>query len=165
MGSDHELREPVKVREAVRADRPWRFLFAHDATAPTCNLLIRAIERSMRNVDIIDAPSIDHALSELEDAMFDACFVCLDLPPAPVGGARLAEQLLREGCPVVLVTRSLRWLPQNAARLRAVPWVTPDASASQVSKVVSEALAEAASRIPGGMERFAREEAFLYSRR
>jgi hypothetical protein len=104
-----------------------------------------SVGRALGDVDIVDAASVDHALEELEDSRFDACFVCLDLPPVPSGGARLAQEVLRDGCPVVLVTRSLRWLPPNAPKLREVPWVTPDAAPNDVAKAVHAALAEAAA--------------------
>jgi hypothetical protein len=56
--------------------------------------------------------------------------------------------MIRQGRPVVLVTRSLRWLPPDATRLRDVPWVPPDAPPGQVAKAVRAALAEAAMSVP-----------------
>ena len=46
---------------------------------------------------------------------------------------------------MILVTRSLRWIPAWAVALRDLPWVTPDATAEEVARAVGEALA---SRVP-----------------
>jgi DNA-binding NarL/FixJ family response regulator len=144
----HEFGDLVIANASLLPQRPWRFLLAHDASAKTCRPLLQSVERALGNVDIVDAASIEHALAELRDSKFDACFVCLDLPPAPTGGARLAQKMMRDGRPVVLVTRSLRWLPQDATRLRDVPWVPPDAQPSDVAKAVRAALADAAKPVP-----------------
>jgi hypothetical protein len=73
--------------------------------------------------------------------------VCLDLPPAPLGGVRLAQEILgKHGLPVILVTRSLRWIPAWAVALRDLPWVTPDASPDEVARAVGDAMA---SLVPG----------------
>ncbi|MCK6588960.1 MAG: hypothetical protein L6Q76_15410 [Polyangiaceae bacterium] len=144
----HEFGDPVVANASLLPQRTWRFLLAHDASAKTCRPLLQSVERALGNVDIVDAASIEHALAELRDTTFDACFVCLDLPPAPVGGARLAQRMVRDGHPVVLVTRSLRWLPPDAKNLRDVPWVPPDAQPSDVAKAVRSALAERALPIP-----------------
>ncbi|MFT3770952.1 MAG: hypothetical protein QM820_36500 [Minicystis sp.] len=124
---------------------------AHDATASTCNPLIDAVEEALGNVDIYESPSIDDArdalrtsvidVPSLADPRFDLAMVCLDLPPAPAGGVRLAQELRRQGLPVVLITRSLRWIPTSAASLRELPWVTPDASPTEVARAVGEAMA------------------------
>lgn len=142
----HEFGDLVEANTSLIPQRPWRFLLAHGANGKTCRPLLQSVERALGSVDIVDAASVEHALAELRDSTFDACFVCLDLPPVPSGGARLAEKVMRERCPVVLVTRSLRWLPANATSLRAVPWVPPDARPSDVEKAVRAALAEAAAR-------------------
>ena len=144
----HEFRDTVVANASLLPQRPWRFLLAHDASAKTCRPLLQSIERALGNVDIVDAASIDHALTELRDSTFDACFVCLDLPPVPVGGARLAQAMISQGRRVILVTRSLRWLPPNATRLRDVPWVPPDARPIDVANAVRAALAEAAMPAP-----------------
>ena len=65
--------------------------------------------------------------------------MCLDLPPAPLGGVRLAQEIAREGRPLVLVTRSLRWLPPSAAALRALPWVSPEAAPQEIARAIATA--------------------------
>jgi DNA-binding NarL/FixJ family response regulator len=152
MASGHELGDLVDARASLLPRRSWRFLLAHDATAPTCKPLMQSVERALGKVDIVASASVEHALAELRDSTFDACFVCLDLPPVPAGGARLAQKMVRDRFPVVLVTRSLRWLPQSAANLREVPWVPPDAPPNEVAKAVRAALAEAAIEIPAVLE-------------
>jgi hypothetical protein len=144
----HEFGDTVVANASLLPQRPWRFLLAHDASAKTCRPLLQSVERALGNVDIVDAASVEHALAELRDSTFDACFVCLDLPPVPIGGARLAQTMIRRGYPVILVTRSLRWLPQNATRLRDVPWIPPDARPGDVAKAVRAALADAAMPAP-----------------
>ena len=67
--------------------------------------------------------------------------VCLDLPPAPRAGVRLAQECLDKGLPVVLITRSRRWIPDPGAALRELPWVPPDAAAAEVSRAVAQAMA------------------------
>lgn len=66
-------------------------------------------------------------------------FVCLDLQPAPVAGTRIAEFAVARGIPVVLVTRSTRWLPQGSA-LNAVPWISPDATSEELVDAMRAAL-------------------------
>jgi DNA-binding NarL/FixJ family response regulator len=144
MTLSHEFGDLVVANASLLPQRPWRFLLAHDASAKTCRPLMQAVERALGNVDIVGAASVESALAELRGSTFDACFVCLDLPPVPSGGARLAQKMVRDGRPVVLVTRSLRWLPADAAKLREVPWVPPNARPSEVEKAVRAALAEAA---------------------
>src|SRR5690242_15278658 len=92
-------------RPGPRSVRSFKILLAHDARAATCDPLARAIEAALENVEIVDASSIDDALLASATERFDACLVCLDLPPAPVGGARLASELVDSNHPVVLVTR------------------------------------------------------------
>jgi hypothetical protein len=132
--------------------RRWRLLLAHDATASTCDLLIDAIEGALGNVDISESSSIDDARvavrasghfgdGGLWENRFDVAMVCLDLPPAPLGGVRLAQELVDQGLPVILITRSLRWIPPSAATLRDLPWVPPDAAVADVSRAVGEAMA------------------------
>ena len=76
---------------------------------------------------------------------------CRALPPAPSGGVRLAQEVLALDIPVVLITRSLRWIPQSASALRELPWVPPDAGATDVGQAIVDAMA----RFPAG-ERGAR---------
>ncbi|MCC6553626.1 MAG: hypothetical protein IT372_11485 [Polyangiaceae bacterium] len=117
-------------------------LLAHDASAATCDALAVAIESALGDVELIDASSIHGARSAVATELFDACLVCLDLPPAPLGGARLADELVSRGYPVVLVTRSLRWLPPDAAALRRLPWIPPDAAEPEIAKAIAAASAE-----------------------
>jgi hypothetical protein len=104
--------------------------------------LFSAIVAALGSVDITESSSVDDAREALELAAagssrgFDLCFVCLDLPPAPAGGVRLAESVLDAQIPLVLVTRSLRWIPSRAAALADTPWVRPEASAAEVSNAV-----------------------------
>jgi hypothetical protein len=135
----------------MRLARRWRLLLAHDATAATCNPLIDAIEGALGNVDVYESSSVDDARDALRPSLaegayldgphFDLAMVCLDLPPAPAGGVRLAQELVRAGLPVVLITRSLRWIPPSAAALRELPWVPPDATVADVARAVGEAMA------------------------
>jgi hypothetical protein len=126
----------------MRTVRRWRLLLAHDATASTCDPLIDAIEGALGNVDVSESSSVDDARVALQTSRFDLALVCLDLPPAPLGGVRLTQEFLGEGLPVVLVTRSLRWIPPTASALRELPWIPPDADAAQVSRAVGEAMAQ-----------------------
>jgi hypothetical protein len=140
MARGYRLGEAVEDGSGMRVRR-WRLLLAHDATAATCDLLLDAIEGALGNVDVSESSSVDDARLAFETSRFDLAFVCLDLPPAPLGGVRLAQELLRAGLPVVLVTRSLRWIPPSAGALLALPWVPPDADKAEVSRAVGEAMA------------------------
>jgi hypothetical protein len=120
----------------------WKVLLAHDGTLSTCDALFDAIREAMDDVQIIDAPSAEGARSILRRSAVDVCFVCLDLPPSPLGGIKLAQDLVRAGYPLVLVTRSLRWLPSTAAELRVLPWVPPEASPADVVRAIDEAISE-----------------------
>lgn len=155
MGTGHKFGEPVEPGSGMRLARRWRLLLAHDATASTCDPLIDAIEGALGNVDIYESASVDDARDVLRSsvadhdapfghdvgARFDLCMICLDLPPAPTGGVRLAQEMRRHGLPVVLITRSLRWIPPSAAALRELPWVPPDATQAEVARAVGEAMA------------------------
>ena len=141
MGAGYKFGEPVEAESGLRLARRWRILLAHDATATTCDPLVDAIEGALGNVDINESSSIDDAQVALRTSRFDVCLVCLDLPPAPLGGVRLAQEVMKRGVPVVLVTRSLRWIPPSAQELREVPWVSPDAGAAEVARAVGEAVA------------------------
>jgi hypothetical protein len=127
----------------MRTVRRWRLLLAHDATASTCDTLFDAIEGALGNVDVNESSSVDDARVALQTGRFDLAMVCLDLPPAPLGGVRLAQEFLDEGLPVILVTRSLRWIPPSAASLRELSWIPPDATAVEVSRAVGETMATA----------------------
>ena len=165
MAPAHKFGQPVEDGSGLRVMRRWRLLLAHDASASTCDSLIDAIDSALVNVDLNESSSVDDARVALHTAYeggtghdgrpklrapkephrFHLCMVCLDLPPAPLGGVRLAQECLREGLPVILVTRSLRWVPASATALRALPWIQPDASAAEVSRAVGEAMATLAA--------------------
>jgi hypothetical protein len=127
-------------RSGFRPLKHWRLLLAHDVSTRTCDALAIGIHRAIGHVEIVDASSLADARAALEVSRFDACLVCLDLPPAPRGGVRLARDLVAFGYPVVLVTRSLRWLPVDAVDLHAAPWVTPEADALAVVRAIAKAV-------------------------
>lgn len=149
MGVARMLGPPVEAGSSVRPARRWRVLLAHDATAATCNSLIDAVEAALGNVDVSESSSVEDARLALRlgphdgtSGRFHLAMVCLNLPPAPLGGVRLAQEILgRHNLPVILVTRSLRWIPAWAVALRDLPWVTPDATPEEVVRAVSEAMA------------------------
>lgn len=120
----------------------WKVLLAHNGALPTCDGLFGAIASAMDDVQVVDAPSAEAARSILRSTPFDVVFVCLDLPPSPSGGIRLAQELVRAGCPLILVTRSLRWLPKSAAELKVLPWVPPEGTAAEVARAINEAITE-----------------------
>jgi len=184
MGTGHKLGQPVEDGSGLRVARRWRLLLAHDATSSTCDPLLDAIEGALGNVDISESSSIDDARVALRRwgrerrqasmgtapvnpwapgssgaahaVPFDLVLVCLDLPPAPLGGVRLTQEILEQGLPVILVTRSLRWIPPGAAALRELPWITPDAEVTDVARAVGEVVAAfgstfgLGSRLDGG---------------
>jgi hypothetical protein len=149
MGVAHMLGLPVEAGSSVRPVRRWRVLLAHDATTATCNSLIDTVEAALGNADVSESSSVEDARLSLRigphegvRARFHLAMVCLDLPPAPLGGVRLAQEILgKHRLPVILVTRSLRWIPAWAVALRDLPWVTPDATAEEVARAVSQAMA------------------------
>lgn len=160
MRTADRLGQPMEDGSGLRRVRRWRLLLAHDATA-TCDPLVDAIEGALGNVDINESSSVDDARVALRSSAlppsphdpgagsrFDLCMICLDLPPAPLGGVRLAQDALRCGLPVVLITRSLRWIPPSAAALRELPWVTPDATVTAVARAVREAMTTLAIPAP-----------------
>lgn len=136
---DRAARTPLVANDAASR---WKVLLAHDGTLPTCEGLFGAITEAMDDVEIIDAPSAEAARSILRRTAVDVVLVCLDLPPSPSGGIKLAQELVRAGCPIILVTRSLRWLPRTAAELRTLPWIAPEAGADEVVRAVAEAVRE-----------------------
>lgn len=133
--------KPPLGATAARARR--RILLAHDAQSPTCDALVEALGEALGEVEIAESSSADHAAALLARERWDACLVCLDLPPAPTAGVRLAELAVaargRDAAPVVLVTRSLRWLPARATELHALAWVAPDASAADLAQALDAA--------------------------
>lgn len=120
----------------------WRVLLVHDGSLPTCDHLFEVIAEAMDDVQVLDAPSADAARSILRHTPVDVCFVCLDLPPSPLGGIKFAQEMVRAGCPMVLITRSLRWLPKTAAELRVLPWIAPEASSAEVLLAIDEAVGD-----------------------
>ncbi|AUX23176.1 hypothetical protein SOCEGT47_036960 [Sorangium cellulosum] len=130
-----------------RAARGFRVLLAHDARAATCDALALALESSMANVEIVDASSIDDALLASATERFDAFLVCLDLPPAPLGGVRLASELVETNHPVVLVTRSLRWVPPDRPALLELPWIPPDAAPGEITRAIEAATSDCDSMV------------------
>ena len=79
-----------------------------------------------------------------------AHYVTTDLDEGPIIEQDVArvthamgpEELVRVGLPVVLVTRSLRWLPRSAAELKVLPWVAPESGASDVVRAIDEAVGQ-----------------------
>jgi hypothetical protein len=137
-----------------------RALLVHNMAAATCDALARVIEASLGG-ELVDASSIEGARAAVAAEAFDAILICLDLPPAPLAGARLASELLDGGYPVVLVTRSLRWLPPDATALRELPWIPPDAPAADVARVIAAASVDCDSviRVRAGLEETAGDPA------
>lgn len=126
-----------------------RVLLAHDTQSRTCDGLRIAIESAMPGVEVVDAASVEDARLLLPSLAPDAALVCLDLPPAPLGGIRIARHVLRDGHPLVLVTRSLRWLPPHVTELRRVPWVTPEATVDEVAQAIEAARAATTTSVSG----------------
>jgi hypothetical protein len=133
-------------RPAPRPVRGRRILLAHAPTA-TCDALAVTIEAAMPDMEIVDTSSVDDARLAVATECFDACLICLDLPPAPLGGVRLASELMASGHSVVLVTRSLRWVPADKPALQQLPWITPDAGAAEVAGAIAAASGEFDSMI------------------
>ena len=131
----------MEASSGLRPARRWRLLLAHDAQAPTCDALPDAVVDALGNVDVLDASSVEDARVTLQGGRFDVCLVCLDLPPAPSAGARLARDVIELGVPVVLVTRSQRWIPNESPELRSLPWISPDATPTDVATAVGLAMA------------------------
>ena len=140
MATGHEFGGPMQGASGIRSVR-WRLLLAHDASASTCDPLAFVVESALGHVDITDASSVDDARVALFSVDFHVALVCLDLPPAPSGGVRLAQEVLALDVPVVLITRSLRWIPPSASALRELPWVPPDAGATDVGQAIVDAMA------------------------
>jgi len=137
----------------IRPIRSWRILLAHDASAPTCDALIGTVESVLGSIDLYDASSLEDARATLSSVSVHICLACLDLPPVPTAGARLAQEALDHTVPVVLVTRSLRWIPASFADLRELPWISPDASSVEVAKALGLALETLAEHVQGGRRR------------
>ena len=119
---------------------PWRLLLAHDSRAASCDGLFATIETALGDVEISDVASIEAARAALHAAPLDVCLVCLDLPPAPLAGVRLAAEIFAAGPPLVLVTRPPRLLPPAAVDLRPGPWNPPHPPAGALSDAIVAAL-------------------------
>jgi len=119
------------TRASAGVERQPRILLARDPRLSTCDALVRGLE-IQGNAEVVDAASVEGARAWVRRVPLDLCLVCLDLPPAPRGGARLARELLGYGYPIVLITRSLRWLPAEDVELRRLPWVVPEADPMSV---------------------------------
>jgi hypothetical protein len=132
----------------IRRVKPWRLMLAHDPVASTCAPLVGALATTFPQLELVDATSIEDARASLRMGSLDAALVCLDLPPAPMGAVRLARAALAENHAVVLVTRSLRWLPQDADDLRALPWVAPDATPEDLLRAMRALPSRSSSRPP-----------------
>jgi hypothetical protein len=146
---------PSGVRPAVRetpvrtsvANEPLSILFAHDAMLGACRLLCDAVSAwvGRRGGTITVASSAQDAAEQLRFVRdhrlkFDVAMIGLDLQPAPLAGTRLADFAIHSSVPVILVTRSLRWLPTEASHLRILPWLTPDASGVAIDLAIGDAL-------------------------
>jgi hypothetical protein len=124
-------------------------LVAHDVRSQVCDGIVTLLEqRGPRpplsglpvTVGVTRASSVHDAGELLRSRRFDLVVVSLDLQPAPRAAARLADHVLAQGTPVVLVTRSLRWLPPDAAHLRLLPWVAPEAGPDDLGRAFVDAL-------------------------
>src|SRR4051812_2078323 len=76
----------------VRAVRRWRVLLAHDASTATCDALADTLERVLGSIELSDASSLEDARAALSGVSFHICLACLDLPPAPIAGVRIAQE-------------------------------------------------------------------------
>ncbi|MDC3960346.1 hypothetical protein KEG38_41215 [Polyangium jinanense] len=121
----------IETRTDVEA-RSRRILVARDPRLSTCDALVQGLEPLIEGVELVEAYSVEAARSWAKGKPFDLCLVCLDLPPAPRGAAKLAKELCARGQRVVLITRSLRWLPAEDLELRALPWIVPEADPTSV---------------------------------
>ncbi len=117
-------------------------LVAYDAASNTCDRLVDGMKVSHR---MTLASSVQDAGELVRGRKFDVSVVCLDLPPAPHAAARFADFALANGLPVVLVTRSLRWLPTSAAHLRLLAWVSPDVRPEELDAAIEDSLARSAT--------------------
>lgn len=159
MAMQSNTREPNGRRRdsGTRRVARMRVLLAHDAASPACDglaeCLVAMLGPTFGTIEVLEATSVSGAEVAAVETKLEVAFVCLDLPPAPGGGVRLAEALCRRGVPVVLVTRSLRWLPRSADELRALPWIAPDAGPEAVARAMASALSAASTgeaEAPGG---------------
>jgi hypothetical protein len=105
-------RAEIAANDAVAR---WKVLLAHNGALPTCDGLLRRHRRGDGR-----RPDRRRPLGGGSRARPPPPHARRRLPrlPRPAAGARaaassLAQDLVRAGCPLVLVTRSLRWLPKS----------------------------------------------------
>lgn len=118
-------------------------LFVHDARSRACDGLIARLH-ALVDEDVAVAVSAQSAAEAVREAgtgegAIRIAFVCLDLQPAPRAGSRIAEFAIARGIPVVLVTRSARWIPQGST-LEGAPWIPPDATDAQIASAIEAAI-------------------------
>lgn len=133
---------------------PRRVVVAHDMSLRTCDGLLEALELTLGSIetsytgDLGEGPFVEVSSLGAARAVItpetDLVLVCLDLRPAPLAGVRLAEELIGS-VPVVLVTRSLRWVPDTSTA-RDLPWIAPEAGAAELSHAMTAALAMRSTR-------------------
>lgn len=121
----------------VRRVKRYRALLARDLSSATCEPLIESLEQVLTQLTLSHTGSIEDAETLLRSEAFDLVLACLDLPPAPSAGVRLASSAIELQPAVVLVTRSLRWLPAHAHRLHRLPWLAPEAGPTEVAATLS----------------------------
>lgn len=136
---------PGPARVAIPREEPLSILFA-DAGSNLGDAMVEPLAR--RHV-VTRASSVQDAAELLRTAHFEVAMVSLDLQPAPHAGVRLAEAALVRGVPVVLVTRSLRWVPPSATQLKVLAWVSPESD----DETVEAAIREAVDSAPGPSSR------------
>ncbi|MFO0616537.1 MAG: hypothetical protein U0414_28350 [Polyangiaceae bacterium] len=125
---------------------PESVLVVHDARSRACDALLSRLAVAMHR-DPSDFRVVMSAQAAAESLRASArgesevrlALVCLDLQPAPRAGSRIAEFAAAQGIPVVLVTRSTRWLPEGSP-LTALPWIPPDASIVDILDAISRAI-------------------------
>lgn len=126
---------------------PNSIIVVHDARSRGCDRVLGRLA-ALLNADaselevVVSAQGAAEVLRAASRGEVDlrVAIVCLDLQPAPRAGSRIAEYALSQGIPVVLVTRSTRWLPEGSP-LSAAPWISPDADDSQIAAAIRAALA------------------------
>lgn len=118
-------------------------LFVHDARSRACDGLVQRL-RALVEEEVAVAVSAQSAAEAVRESRsweggIRIAFVCLDLQPAPRAGSRIAEFAIARGIPVVLVTRSARWIPQGST-LEGAPWIPPDATDEQIARAIEAAI-------------------------
>jgi len=149
MGAPGGFRATMIETNTDVGPRSRRILVARDPRLSTCDALVQGLEPLIEDVELVEAYSVEAARSWAKGGPFDLCLVCLDLPPAPRGAARLAKELCRRDQRVVLITRSLRWLPAEDLELRALPWIVPEADPTSVLAFLQKDAGPAVSQARG----------------